>query len=66
MAIDAHRDVLVLHALSGIQNQPRTLNHAKRQRRRVRPPLKLDALSSAQLDPIPAGPRHHHYFAAPH
>jgi transposase len=66
MAIDAHRDLLILQALGGVEDQSRALHIPKRQRRRLRPPLELGTVLSRQLDPITAGPRHDHHFAPPH
>jgi hypothetical protein len=65
MAIDSHGDLLVLQTVGRIQDQPRALHIPKRQRRRLRPSLKLGTLLSRQLDPITAGPRHDNHFAPP-
>jgi hypothetical protein len=65
MTVHAHRDLPVLQALGGIEDQPRPLYIAKRQRRRLRPALKLTLLPGRQLDQITAAPRHNDHFAAP-
>jgi hypothetical protein len=65
MAIDAHSNLLVGQTVSRIQDQPRPLHITKRQRRRLRPLLKLGTILSRQLDRITAGPRHEDLFAAP-
>jgi len=62
MAIDAHRDLLVLQALGGVEDQPRPLHIPKRQRRRLRSPLELGPFLSRQLDPITARPGHENHF----
>jgi hypothetical protein len=65
MAIDPDRDLLVLQARGGVEDQPRPLHIAIRKRRRPRTPLKLATFLAAELDPVAAGPGHEHYFAAP-
>jgi hypothetical protein len=64
MTIDPHRDLLVGQTIGRIEDQPRPLHVPKRQCRRLRAPLKLDAFVSRQLDPKTAGPGHEHHFAA--
>jgi len=43
-AVQPGGNVDVLHPLSRVEHDPRTLHHPKRQRHRRRAPLKLDAL----------------------
>ena len=64
VAVEAGSDLLVLRALGGIEDHPRTLHLAPGRRHRPRPALKLNALRIAQLDPMAAPPRHDHLFAS--
>jgi len=52
MTAAADRDLLVGHALGGVQDQPRALHDAERQRQRPSPTLKLKAIHLAELDPV--------------
>jgi hypothetical protein len=63
--VQAGSDIDVLHPLGRVEHDPRALHHPEGQRHRRRAPLKLDAFVLRQLDHMPAGPGHDHYFAAP-
>jgi hypothetical protein len=62
-AVQPGGDVDVLHPLGRVEHDPCALHHPPRQRHRRRAPLKLDAFVLRQLDHMPAGPGHKHYFA---
>jgi len=64
-AVKTRGDVDVLHPLRGVEHDPRSLHHPKGQRHRRCAPLKLDTLVVGELDHMPTGPGHKHYFAAP-
>jgi hypothetical protein len=64
-AVQPGGNIDVLHPLGGVEHDPRALHDAEGQRHRRRAPLKLDAFILRELDLMPAGPGHEHYFAAP-
>jgi hypothetical protein len=64
MTTTAQRDLLVDHPVGREQDQPSTLDDAKRLRQRPGATLKLHTILVAELDPIAARPRHDSQFAA--
>jgi len=58
MTIAPRRDVLILHPLGRVEDQPGALHVAIGQRRRPSTTLKLATIIIAELDPVTAGARH--------
>jgi hypothetical protein len=64
--VKPRRDLGVVHAIGGVQHDPRALHRLKRQLLRPRSPLEHGALIAAELNAVTRRTRHHlHIQCAP-